>query len=57
MLAVVAATALGQAVGTRDISSFRLPDTESQAAYDLLATHAPQASGGMDQAGGRQLTR
>ncbi|MEA2192182.1 MAG: putative drug exporter of the superfamily, partial [Solirubrobacteraceae bacterium] len=49
LAAVVAATALGQAVGTRDISSFRLPDTESQAAYDLLAAHAPQANGGTDQ--------
>ncbi len=49
LLAVVAASALGQAVGTRDISSFRLPDTESQAAYDLLAAHAPEANGGTDQ--------
>ena len=48
-LAVVAAISLGQAVGTRDISSFRLPDTESQDAYDLLAEHAPQANGGQDQ--------
>jgi RND superfamily putative drug exporter len=49
VLAVVAAVSVGQAVGTRDISSFRLPDTESQAAYDLLAAHAPQANGGTDQ--------
>ncbi|MDX6676386.1 MAG: hypothetical protein QOE31_438 [Solirubrobacteraceae bacterium] len=49
LLAVVAAVSLGQAVGTRDISSFRLPDTESQDAYDLLAAHAPQANGGTDQ--------
>ena len=49
LLAVVAAIAIGQATGTRDISSFRLPDTESQAAYDLLAAHAPQANGGTDQ--------
>jgi RND superfamily putative drug exporter len=49
LLAVVAAVSLGQAVGTKDISSFRLPDTESQDAYDLLAAHAPQANGGQDQ--------
>jgi RND superfamily putative drug exporter len=49
VIAVVAAVSLGQAVGTRDISSFRLPDTESQAAYDLLAAHAPRANGGVDQ--------
>ncbi|MEY2517240.1 MAG: putative drug exporter of the superfamily, partial [bacterium] len=49
VLAVVAAISLGQAVGTRDISSFRLPDTESQDAYDLLAAHAPQVNGGQDQ--------
>jgi RND superfamily putative drug exporter len=49
VLTVVIAVVLGQAVGTRDISSFRLPDTESQRAYDLLAAHAPQANGGTDQ--------
>jgi putative drug exporter of the RND superfamily len=49
LVAVVAAVSLGQAVGMRDISSFRLPDTESQEAYDLLAAHAPQANGGTDQ--------
>jgi RND superfamily putative drug exporter len=49
VLAVAAAISIGQAVGTRDISSFRLPDTESQAAYDLLAQHQPQANGLTDQ--------
>jgi RND superfamily putative drug exporter len=49
VLTVVAAVALGQSVGTRDISSFRLPGTESQRAYDLLAAHAPRANGGTDQ--------
>jgi RND superfamily putative drug exporter len=49
VIAVLAAVSLGQAVGTRDISSFRLPNTESQAAYDLLAAHAPKANGGVDQ--------
>jgi RND superfamily putative drug exporter len=49
VLTVVAAVALGQSVGTRDISSFRLPNTESQRAYDLLAAHAPRANGGTDQ--------
>src|SRR5688572_25362390 len=49
VLAVIAAISIGQAVGTRDISSFRLADTESQAAYDLLAEHQPQANGLTDQ--------
>ena len=49
LLAAVAATFVGQAVGTRDISSFRLAGTESQAAYDLLAAHAPEVNGGTDQ--------
>ncbi len=49
VVALVAAFTIGGAVGTRDIASFRLPDTESQAAYDLLAAHAPQANGGTDQ--------
>jgi RND superfamily putative drug exporter len=49
VVALVAAFSIGGAVGTRDIASFRLPDTESQAAYDLLAAHAPQANGGTDQ--------
>ena len=49
VLAVVTVIFIGKAVGSRDISSFRLPDTESQAAYDLLAAHAPKANGGTDQ--------
>ena len=49
LLAAVAAIVAGQAAGTRDIASFRLPDTESQAAYDLLAAHAPEVNGGTDQ--------
>src|SRR3954470_16098019 len=49
VLAVAAAIGLGQAVGTRDISSFRLAGTESQAAYDLLPTPQPQANGLTDQ--------
>jgi len=49
VVAVVAAVMIGQAVGTRDIASFRLPDTESQAAFDLLAAHAPKSNGGTDQ--------
>ena len=49
VVAVVAAIFAGKATGTRDISSFRLPDTESQRAYDLLAAHAPQQNGGTDQ--------
>jgi RND superfamily putative drug exporter len=49
LVALLAAVFIGQAVGMRDIASFRLPDTESQSAYDLLAAHAPKANGGTDQ--------
>ena len=49
IVAVVAVFFIGKSIGTRDIASFRLPDTESQAAYDLLAAHAPQVNGGTDQ--------
>ena len=36
-------------VGVKQISSFRLPGTESQRAYDLLAEHFPAAKGDTDQ--------
>jgi RND superfamily putative drug exporter len=36
-------------VGVKQISSFRLPGTESQRAYDLLAGHFPAAKGDTDQ--------
>jgi putative drug exporter of the RND superfamily len=36
-------------VGVKQISSFRLPGTESQRAYDLLAQHFPAAKGDTDQ--------
>src|SRR4051794_34230687 len=36
-------------VGVKEISSFRLPGTESQRAYDLLADHFPAAKGDTDQ--------
>jgi RND superfamily putative drug exporter len=49
VVAVAAAFAIGGAVGTKDTSNFRLPGTESQRAYDLLAAHAPKANGGTDQ--------
>jgi len=49
LLLVVAAIALGQAVGTQKIDSFRLPDTESQQAYDVLAQHSPTENGITDQ--------
>ena len=46
---VAAAIGLGQTVGTHKIDSFRLPDTESQQAYDLLAKHSPAQNGLTDQ--------
>jgi RND superfamily putative drug exporter len=49
VLLVVAATTLGSSVGTREIDDFRLPDTESQRAYDLLAEHSPTQNGVTDQ--------
>ena len=49
VVAVVAAFSIGSAVGTKDTSNFRLPGTESQRAYDVLAAHAPKANGGTDQ--------
>lgn len=49
LLAVVAAYSLGQTVGTKKIAEFRLPGTESQRAYDVLAEHAPTQNGVTDQ--------
>jgi RND superfamily putative drug exporter len=49
VLLVVAAFTLGGAVGTRKIDSFRLPGTESQHAYDVLAKHSPAQNGITDQ--------
>jgi putative drug exporter of the RND superfamily len=49
LLAVVAAYSLGQTVGTKKIADFRLPGTESQRAYDVLAKHAPKQNGVTDQ--------
>jgi putative drug exporter of the RND superfamily len=49
LLLVIAAGALGQTVGTQKIDSFRLSNTESQQAYDLLAQHSPTQNGLTDQ--------
>src|SRR6476620_12620353 len=49
LLALIALQAIAGAVGTKKISSFRLPGTESQRAYDLLAAHFPAAKGDTDQ--------
>ena len=40
---------VASSVGVKEISSFRLPGTESQRAYDLLAEHFPAAKGDTDQ--------
>src|SRR3978361_1890860 len=45
VLLLVAAGAIGMSLGTQKISSFRLPGTESQKAYDVLAAHAPTRTG------------
>jgi RND superfamily putative drug exporter len=49
VLLVVVAWTLGSTLGTQKISNFRLPGTESQTAYDLLAKHAPTRNGVVDQ--------
>jgi putative drug exporter of the RND superfamily len=49
LLALVAIQVLASAIGVKEISSFRLPGTESQRAYDLLAERFPAAKGDSDQ--------
>src|SRR4051794_21649396 len=49
LLALVVIQVIGSSVGVKEISSFRLPGTESQRAYDLLAEHFPAAKGDTDQ--------
>src|SRR4051812_40160618 len=49
VLALIAIQVLAAVVGVKEISSFRLPGTESQRAYDLLAAHFPAAKGDIDQ--------
>src|SRR4051794_39303709 len=46
---LIVAWTLGSTLGTQKISNFRLPGTESQTAYDLLAKHAPTRNGVVDQ--------
>jgi RND superfamily putative drug exporter len=46
---LVLAWVLGSSLGTHKISNFRLPGTESQKAYDVLAEHAPNRNGLVDQ--------
>ena len=49
VLALVVLQVLGSVVGTKQIQSVRLPGTESQRAYDLLADHFPAQKGDTDQ--------
>src|SRR5215212_611444 len=49
LLALVVIQVVASSVGVKQISSFRLPGTESQRAYDLLAQHFPAAKGDTDQ--------
>src|SRR3954453_8682601 len=49
LLALILIQGIAAGVGIKKISSFRLPGTESQRAYDLLATHFPAAKGDSDQ--------
>ena len=49
LAALAVISVIASAVGTKDISSFRLPGTESQRAYDLLSDHFPARKGDTDQ--------
>jgi RND superfamily putative drug exporter len=49
LLALIVIQVIASSVGVKQISSFRLPGTESQRAYDLLAAHFPAAKGDTDQ--------
>jgi putative drug exporter of the RND superfamily len=49
VLALVVIQTIAASVGVKQISSFRLPGTESQRAYDLLAERFPAAKGDIDQ--------
>jgi RND superfamily putative drug exporter len=49
LLALILIQVVASSVGVKEISSFRLPGTESQRAYDLLADHFPAAKGDTDQ--------
>src|SRR3954468_1680012 len=49
LLALIAVQVIASSVGVKEISSFRLPGTESQRAYDLLAKHFSAAKGDTDQ--------
>lgn len=49
LLAAIAIQVIAGSVGAKEISSFRLPGTESQRAYDLLSDHFPAQKGDTDQ--------
>ena len=49
ILFVVLINVAGGLVGKKESSDFRLPGTESQAAYDQLAEHSPAQNGTSDQ--------
>jgi RND superfamily putative drug exporter len=49
LTALIVIQVIASSVGTHKISNFRLPGTESQRAYDLLADHFPAAKGDTDQ--------
>jgi putative drug exporter of the RND superfamily len=49
LVALIVIQVAASAVGVKQISSFRLPGTEAQRAYDLLAEHFPAAKGDSDQ--------
>ncbi|MGI8558077.1 MAG: MMPL family transporter [Solirubrobacteraceae bacterium] len=48
LLVLVVIQVVASGVGTKKIQAFRLPGTESQRAYDLLAKHFPAQKGDLD---------
>jgi len=48
LVALAAIQVIASGVGTKKIEAFRLPGTESQRAYDLLARHFPAQKGDLD---------
>ncbi|MEA2303422.1 MAG: hypothetical protein QOH43_702 [Solirubrobacteraceae bacterium] len=48
IVVLIATQVAGHAVGQKQISNVRLPGTEAQRAYDLLADHNPSANGDSD---------
>ena len=49
VVGIILVNVIAAGVGKKESSDFRLPGTESQSAYDLLAKHSPAQNGTSDQ--------